>query len=310
MGALLERDMPLATALPLAFRGPEPVVLRQLSVGQSGSGAPWHWHQDAFNICVVGERAWFLKPPAHALMSRQPVSDGVPQASGSLFTLQRPGDIVYVPELWSHCVVNSVLSLSVALEMACILKQVAAAGSSAVQEVPRVVHVLPSQETPNAGHRRGSFQLPGGSQLKYKVCGSDDAHRVLEVEIVEVPDTPSGQEAAQRLCREALGFAREMKAVVLPTCPRMASDFVQPQLSQLEGEVLRSFDDATPGLEISLRLDGLATLRLTNNRRRNPLTKALLERMRDFLAGCAAMEVTEDRPLPAVRAILLASTGP
>ncbi|CAJ1388981.1 unnamed protein product [Effrenium voratum] len=88
----------------------------QVSLGQSGTGAPWHWHQDAFNVCLAGERAWFLKPPAEALMSRRPVSQGLPHLAGSYFAKQRHGDVLYVPELWSHAVVNLMLSSSLAFE--------------------------------------------------------------------------------------------------------------------------------------------------------------------------------------------------
>lgn len=116
MASLLARNMPIASLLPFVFRGSDPYVLQQLSLGQSGTGAPWHWHQDAFNICLVGERAWYMKPPAEAIMSRQPVCEGIPSADGSYFTMQGPGDIIYVPEMWSHCVINCKLSFSVAVE--------------------------------------------------------------------------------------------------------------------------------------------------------------------------------------------------
>lgn len=112
----LDEALRLREALPFAFQGRSPRILRQISLGQSGSGAPWHWHQDAFNVCLAGERAWLLRPPAKALMSRRPVSAGLEGADGALFAAQRPGDILYVPELWAHCVVNRTLSAAVALE--------------------------------------------------------------------------------------------------------------------------------------------------------------------------------------------------
>eukprot|EP00929_Paragymnodinium_shiwhaense_P075863 TRINITY_DN38850_c0_g1_i3.p1 TRINITY_DN38850_c0_g1~~TRINITY_DN38850_c0_g1_i3.p1 ORF type:complete len:402 (+),score=49.57 TRINITY_DN38850_c0_g1_i3:60-1208(+) len=92
------------------------VMQPQFSVGQSGTGAPWHWHQDAINACLIGERVWYLRPPPVALMSNQPVTLGIPEAGSSYFAVQRPGDIIYIPDLWSHAVVNRVLSVAVSVE--------------------------------------------------------------------------------------------------------------------------------------------------------------------------------------------------
>ena len=52
-----------------------------------------------------------------ALMSRQPVKEGIPYASESFFAIQRPGDIVYVPEAWSHSVLNCTLAVAVSVEI-------------------------------------------------------------------------------------------------------------------------------------------------------------------------------------------------
>jgi len=117
----LATDVSLAALLPgeIAEHGAA-VMLPQLSVGQSGTGAPWHWHQDALNACLVGERAWYLRPPACALMSRTPVREGIPEAGTSLYTTQRPGDVLYIPELWAHTALNRVLSVAVSLEFGSI----------------------------------------------------------------------------------------------------------------------------------------------------------------------------------------------
>lgn len=116
LGRLLGRDLNPRKTLPSLFGKPSQVVLQQLAAGQSGTGAPWHWHQDALNICIVGKRYWYFRPPADALMSRRPVASGVDLAGESVYAVQRPGDVVYIPELWSHCVVNCTLSIAVAFE--------------------------------------------------------------------------------------------------------------------------------------------------------------------------------------------------
>mmetsp|Transcript_34162 Transcript_34162/g.96065 ORF Transcript_34162/g.96065 Transcript_34162/m.96065 type:complete len:158 (+) Transcript_34162:2-475(+) len=121
LAQLLARDLDLRALLPSLFSEAGQMTVRQFALGQSSTGAPWHWHQDTFNTCVVGERVWYLRPPARALMSRQPVAAGVPAAGTSYYAVQRPGDIVYVPELWSHCVVNHTLSVAVALEFGTLM---------------------------------------------------------------------------------------------------------------------------------------------------------------------------------------------
>lgn len=113
----LARGLNWPAVLPSLFRARGRVMLQQFAFGQSGTGAPWHWHQDAFNVCLAGERIWYFLPPARALMSYKPVAMGVPAADEAYFAVQRPGDIVFVPEFWAHSVVNRVLSAAVALEV-------------------------------------------------------------------------------------------------------------------------------------------------------------------------------------------------
>lgn len=36
----------------------------QLFVGGPGSGAPMHYHQDAFNTLLYGQKHWYLQPPS------------------------------------------------------------------------------------------------------------------------------------------------------------------------------------------------------------------------------------------------------
>eukprot|EP00927_Polykrikos_kofoidii_P086108 TRINITY_DN9547_c2_g2_i1.p1 TRINITY_DN9547_c2_g2~~TRINITY_DN9547_c2_g2_i1.p1 ORF type:complete len:550 (+),score=70.48 TRINITY_DN9547_c2_g2_i1:70-1650(+) len=118
LAKVLDRDLDLRKLLPdiLGPTGGDVVMLRQFALGQSGTGAPWHWHQDAFNACAIGERFWYFRAPADALASSQPVGEGVPEATTSWRGVQRPGDVVYVPELWSHTVINRVLSVAVSIE--------------------------------------------------------------------------------------------------------------------------------------------------------------------------------------------------
>jgi hypothetical protein len=43
----------------------------QLLLGGVGSGAPWYFHQDAFNVVLHGAKRWFLRPPPFATLSMQ-----------------------------------------------------------------------------------------------------------------------------------------------------------------------------------------------------------------------------------------------
>jgi hypothetical protein len=93
----------------------------QFLVGTAGSGAPWHFHQDAFNVLVHGTKRWFLRPPSEATMSTEhPLeavgrsgSDGV---SLGLACTQRAGDVMYVPDSYSHLVLNLKTSVALAVE--------------------------------------------------------------------------------------------------------------------------------------------------------------------------------------------------
>ncbi|CAE8611064.1 unnamed protein product [Polarella glacialis] len=86
----------------------------QFGVGDEGSGSPLHFHQDAINILLSGRKRWWLVPPARAAMSRVHPLDALQNASspeGELYTQamvleQEPGDIMYVPDMWGHAVLN------------------------------------------------------------------------------------------------------------------------------------------------------------------------------------------------------------
>ena len=69
-------------------------------------------------------------------------------------------------------------------------------------------------------------------------------------------------------------------------------------------------DRDTDGLEISIAAEsGVATLTLSAPRRRNPLTRPVLERLRTFLRACRTVDAA--RPAAAaVRAIVLEAEGP
>ena len=86
--------------------------------GQLAGGSSRHTEQ------VWGAKLWFFVPPEHARFTNEhPLAWLARQVSreagdGVAFqvALQRPGDTVYIPEHWSHAVINLANSVAVAME--------------------------------------------------------------------------------------------------------------------------------------------------------------------------------------------------
>ena len=101
-------------------------VLRQLSVGPPKAGAMPHFHGAAYNTLQVGLRRWALVPPSAAVFSRVPALDhfrrlrfgggGEEAAAEWVDVVQRPGDVLWVPELWGHATLSLAESVAVAVE--------------------------------------------------------------------------------------------------------------------------------------------------------------------------------------------------
>jgi hypothetical protein len=117
----------------------------QFYVGGPGTGAPLHYHEDAWNTLAHGRKAWFLLPPSAAEYTTVPIADYVidvlPRlkdrqrqgtagkageggggafawAPGSrpLVCAQEAGDVIYVPAGWGHAVLNLAPSVGFAVE--------------------------------------------------------------------------------------------------------------------------------------------------------------------------------------------------
>ena len=65
----------------------------QFYLGGAGSGAPVHFHGDAWNALAYGAKRWFLFPPAEARFSRIPIGKWV-AAGGTapVEVVQRSGE--------------------------------------------------------------------------------------------------------------------------------------------------------------------------------------------------------------------------
>ena len=79
------------------------------SAGPAGSGAPAHFHCDAWNAVAHGRKLWLLQPPAAAEYSATPVLQWLHQLQNNESRAGRPrpfhcvqeaGDVLYVPCDW------------------------------------------------------------------------------------------------------------------------------------------------------------------------------------------------------------------
>ena len=121
-GQILHRNAQLSKDAPPPLPAMN-VSLKQFTVGPSGSGSSPHFHRHVLNALVYGVKRWFLWPPSQAVFEFRHVQDWYTDYSsgggaeggerwerggeggGVVECIQRPGDVVYVPENWGHAVV-------------------------------------------------------------------------------------------------------------------------------------------------------------------------------------------------------------
>jgi hypothetical protein len=103
----------------------------QFYLGNTGTGAPMHFHNDAVNLLAYGEKQWFFLPPQEALFSSKYIGSFLldyysQRATNETFVEQNKiemltcrqyaGDVMYVPQWWSHGVFNLKPSVGIAIE--------------------------------------------------------------------------------------------------------------------------------------------------------------------------------------------------
>ena len=94
------------------------IYLFQFYLGPQGSGAQSHFHGDAINGLVYGRKRWTFVPPPHGTFTVQDIVDeSKTKSSMYMYTVvQRSGDVLYVPEYWSHATENLGENIGVAFE--------------------------------------------------------------------------------------------------------------------------------------------------------------------------------------------------
>ena len=107
--------MPPPPLVPPHYGAP---AMRQFSLGGHGTGAPPHFHGEAFNGLLFGRKRWLFFRPRDAFFSRRPArawwlqwtandSNAVEGLSRrAQQAIQDSGDVIYVPKYWGHAVVN------------------------------------------------------------------------------------------------------------------------------------------------------------------------------------------------------------
>ncbi|MBT6145271.1 MAG: ATP-binding cassette domain-containing protein [Gemmatimonadetes bacterium] len=126
------------------------------------------------------------------------------------------------------------------------------------------------------------------------------------IENVGVPLELRGRGVAETLSDAAFAHARAEGLRIQPSCSYLRARYL-PQHEEACALAVTHVDVTTPGLEITVGWGGVATLTLSDARRRNPLTRGILLGMRSFLVACAGMAA---EPPPPVRAIVIESSGP
>ena len=95
-------------------------VKTQFYVGGALSGAPPHFHRSAWNVLIYGKKRWFLFPPKDAFYSKQHVwqwwKDKYRNGPKTWECVQHPGDMIVLPDMWGHAVINLKESVGVASE--------------------------------------------------------------------------------------------------------------------------------------------------------------------------------------------------
>eukprot|EP00933_Yihiella_yeosuensis_P042127 TRINITY_DN36634_c0_g1_i1.p1 TRINITY_DN36634_c0_g1~~TRINITY_DN36634_c0_g1_i1.p1 ORF type:complete len:287 (-),score=29.73 TRINITY_DN36634_c0_g1_i1:214-1029(-) len=101
-----------------------------LSLGGNRSGIPFHSHGATWLLCLTGHKRWFIVPRGRAskrmrgnqlYSSAEWVKMVLPNLNASLrpYTfVQKPGDVVFLPDGWAHLTVNLDKVLAVGMQSA------------------------------------------------------------------------------------------------------------------------------------------------------------------------------------------------
>ena len=174
----------------------------------------------------------------------------------------------------------------------------------------RIIHLPP----PSVGGE-GSFRI-GDAVLKYWQV----APQVLDAHSTFVPEHLRGGGVANILAKAIFSHAHEHEQTIIPSCCYLSSRFIPDNSAQHASIALQSFSMPAPGLQIEVTWTGVATVRLTDDRRRNPLTNGILGALGDWLRNLEgkwpdfhdvrATGTAVIAPSSSVRCVVLEAEGP
>ena len=102
----------------------EVFINAQWAIGGEGTGAPVHYHNTAWNALIYGAKKWVVYPPHSMIMSNRQILEYfetdfkgfADRGIQSLTCVQTAGDVLIVPEIWGHGVLNLQESVAIATE--------------------------------------------------------------------------------------------------------------------------------------------------------------------------------------------------
>jgi len=103
--------------LPAYFQKSCSMLYYELFLGPARSGAPVHFHNDAWNALVFGKKLWFLYPPARShRTNKHPEHLSHESEQSAMQCMQQAGDLLYVPLHWGHGTLNIQDGVGIAAE--------------------------------------------------------------------------------------------------------------------------------------------------------------------------------------------------
>ncbi len=92
-------------------------------LGCKASGLSFHQHSAAWNALIFGYKRWFLLPPLDIhFHGQKPLAEWMhtsadTESPGAVEFLQRPGEVVFVPQFWYHATYNLTDCVGIAREV-------------------------------------------------------------------------------------------------------------------------------------------------------------------------------------------------
>jgi len=98
-------------------------TILQFYLGPAYSGSPFQFREDAWDALAFGKKRWFLTSPDSSVYSASPAYeffkhdfDELTRERDIFQCVQNPGDVMYIPNMWSHMVLHLKESVGIDVE--------------------------------------------------------------------------------------------------------------------------------------------------------------------------------------------------